>query len=43
MMKLSRDTAFRDKANFREVFPSKTTPTRMNVMTGEQKRYDGDV
>jgi len=40
VMKLSRRTAFRDQEHFREAFPSETTPTRMNVLTGAQKRYD---
>jgi len=40
VMKVSRRTAFRDQEHFREAFPSETTPARMNVQTGAQKRYD---
>ncbi len=40
VMKVSRRTAFRDQEHFREAFPSETTPSRMNILTGAQKRYD---
>jgi hypothetical protein len=39
VMQVSRRTAFRDQEHFREAFPSETTPTRMNILSGAQMRY----
>ena len=39
-MELTRRTAFRDQAAFREAFPTETTPARMNEMAGVQAKYN---
>jgi len=36
----SRATAFRDQQAFRRAFPKEESPTRMNVASGAQARYE---
>ena len=40
VMEESRATAFRDQQAFRKAFPTEDDPTRMNVASGAQARYD---